>query len=281
MKEETENSYNIAINRVVDYINSHLSEDLTVSKLAAQACISSFYFHRIFTSVIGEPVGAYITRLRLEMAAQQLGIPRPNLSDIAYNCGYNSKYALSKAFKKQFGVSPSVFRKNPPAYSKIKGKHSFVPVTLHPVTEVCNTLHLAYVRITGRYGDKIKFAQGWEKLKTYMHDNNLLLPTTRWIGISFDSPHITDYTRCRFYACATVPHPIKPQGAVGYYNIMAGKFAVFTLKGSYNGLQNMYDNIYREYDYQLRDDVCFEEYVNNPQYTREENLLTKIYIPIK
>lgn len=281
MKESTQNQYQQAINRVVDYINSHLGEELSLTMLADLSCITQFHFHRIFSSVIGEPIGTYITRLRLETAAQQLTENTKPITDIADNCGYQSLHALSKAFKKQFGVTPSDFRKNPEEYSRIAESRIFTLFHLSPTFEKLPSQPLAYVRIIGKYGDSQLFTDGWNKLSDFVYRHNLLTPFTRWIGISFDSPHITKSDKCRFYACATVPARIKPEGAVGNYTIPAGRFAVYTHRGSYNGLQNMYDNIYRQDDFELRDSVSFEEYVNNPDRTSEDDLLTKIYIPIK
>lgn len=281
MKEITQSQHQQAINRVVDYINSHLREELSLSALADLSCISQFHFHRIFSSVIGEPIGAYITRLRLETAAQQLTESLKPITEIAETCGYQSLHALSKAFKKQFGVTPSEFRKNPKEYSRIAKSRTFTPLNLSPSIETLPALPLAYVRIIGKYGDEQLFTEGWNKLGDFMYRYNLLTPFTRWLGISFDSPHITQSDKCRFYTCATVPARIKPEGAIGNYSIPAGRFAVYTHRGSYNGLQDMYDNIYRQSDFILRDSVSFEEYVNNPERVSEDELLTKIYIPIK
>lgn len=281
MKESTYNQHHQAINRVVDYINSHLNEELSLAALADLSCISEYHFHRIFSSVIGEPIGAYITRLRLETAAQMLSESATSVTEIAEECGYQSLYALSKAFKKHFGATPSQFRRNPQDYSRIHIAKTVPPLELSPSIEELPILHLAYVRIIGKYGDEQLFTEGWRALGEFMYRHNLLTPITRWMGISFDSPHITQAHKCRFYACATVPARIKPEGAIGNYTIPAGQFAVYTLRGSYSGLQNMYDNIYRQTDFELRDSVSFEEYLTNPDNTREEDLLTKIYIPIK
>lgn len=75
MKTNTQNQYQQAINRVEDYINSHLGEELPVTLLADLACISRFHFHRIFSSVIGGAGWNIHNTLRLETAAQLLENP--------------------------------------------------------------------------------------------------------------------------------------------------------------------------------------------------------------
>lgn len=281
MKKSTQNQHHQAINRVVNYINSHLDEDLSLAAMADLSCTSPFHFHRIFSSVIGEPIASYITRLRLEKAAQLLADSEKSVTEIAALCGYQSVHALSKAFKRNFEATPSQFRQNPHRYSRLETQKPHIPLNLSPRIEELPMLHVAYIRIIGQYGKKQLFSESWNKLGDFMYRHNLFTPFTKLLGISFDSPHITQSNRCRFYACATVPARIKPEGTVGNYTIPSGKFAVYSLKGSYNGLQNMYDNIYRKTDFELRDAVSFEEYVNNPDSVREEDLVTKIYIPIK
>lgn len=80
MKEATKNEYNKSINKIIDYINSHLKENIDLSKLAEIANISEYHFHRIFKAFIGESVGTYITRIRLEFAAQLLQTTTLNLA---------------------------------------------------------------------------------------------------------------------------------------------------------------------------------------------------------
>ncbi|MFV0468218.1 MAG: helix-turn-helix transcriptional regulator [Dysgonomonas sp.] len=110
MKDKTQDVYEKAVNIAIDYINNHLYDSLSVKVVSEAAGISGFHFHRIFKALIGENIGEYITRLRLEDIAQQLRMKRTSLSDIAFTTGYASKHTLSKAFKRHFGISPSVYR---------------------------------------------------------------------------------------------------------------------------------------------------------------------------
>ncbi|HPQ54462.1 MAG TPA: AraC family transcriptional regulator [Spirochaetota bacterium] len=65
MKKE----YVSRINRVIDYIENHLDEPMTLDILAGVAHFSPYHFHRIFSSMVGEPLYKFIQRLRLEKAA--------------------------------------------------------------------------------------------------------------------------------------------------------------------------------------------------------------------
>jgi DNA gyrase inhibitor GyrI len=99
--------------------------------------------------------------------------------------------------------------------------------------------------------------------------------------VCFDDPNVTKSDRCRFYASATVQKEIAPTGIFGTIRLRKGKYAVYTFKGSYDGLQEFYNRICLHPDYSLRHGMAFEEYLNSPHDTKEEDLLTKIFIPIK
>lgn len=69
---EVSNDYIIRINRVLDYIDKHICEQMTLDELAGVANFSKFHFHRLFALFIGEPLNAYIMRSRMELSAARL-----------------------------------------------------------------------------------------------------------------------------------------------------------------------------------------------------------------
>lgn len=66
--------------------------------------------------------------------------------------------------------------------------------------------------------------------------------------------------------------------------ISGGMYAIFTLRGSYSGLLDMYYNIYLRWlpqsGYKLRGGYAYEKYLNSPNNVSEDDILTEIYIPI-
>lgn len=64
--------YKKQINQVIDYIHSQLHKPLSVTELSAQANLSPWHFHRIFSAYIGESLAKYVTRRRLERAAAMI-----------------------------------------------------------------------------------------------------------------------------------------------------------------------------------------------------------------
>ncbi|MGB3465906.1 MAG: AraC family transcriptional regulator [Cyclobacteriaceae bacterium] len=109
------------INRAFRYIDEHLSEDITLEDVATAAFFSSFHFHRIFSTLTGETVHAYVIRKRLEKAAIMLQREQLNpISQIALSVGFNSHSVFSRAFRKYYGMSPADYRKMTVGkYSKI------------------------------------------------------------------------------------------------------------------------------------------------------------------
>lgn len=68
-KPATTNDYQQRINRVVEYIRMHLDEDIDLRVLAELAGFSPYHFHRIVSALLGEPLGEFIVRTRIETAA--------------------------------------------------------------------------------------------------------------------------------------------------------------------------------------------------------------------
>ena len=98
------------IEEVMRYIRAHISEPLDREQLADVAGFSVPHFHRIFTAHVGESAISYVRRVRLERAARKLRMGAVDITEVALTAGYDSHAAFSKAFKQQFGLSPSEFR---------------------------------------------------------------------------------------------------------------------------------------------------------------------------
>jgi len=99
-----------SIEDVMRYIREHLSEPLDRETLADVAGFSVPHFHRVFTAHVGESAISYIRRVRLERAGRKLRMGAVDITEVALAAGYDSHAAFSKAFKQQYGLSPSEFR---------------------------------------------------------------------------------------------------------------------------------------------------------------------------
>jgi AraC family transcriptional regulator len=100
--------------RVLDYIDQHLEDDLDLETVSRVAAFSNFHFHRQFTATFGLSVHRYIQLARMKRASLQLASKeQPSITDIAMDAGYDAPDAFARAFRQRFGQSPSSFRTSP------------------------------------------------------------------------------------------------------------------------------------------------------------------------
>src|SRR5688500_18957417 len=86
------------LNKVLQHIEANLEEELSLEKIAAIACYSPFHFHRIFRSVIHEPLNVYIVRKRIEKAASILmRKPEVSITELSLMYGFNGNASFSRA----------------------------------------------------------------------------------------------------------------------------------------------------------------------------------------
>ncbi len=100
------------IARVIDYIEAHYGESLTIADLAAISCLSSGHFSRTFKATVGEPVWNYVTRRRCERAKELLRMANVSIAEVAYRCGFANQGHLTRCFKEAFGVTPAFARRS-------------------------------------------------------------------------------------------------------------------------------------------------------------------------
>jgi AraC family transcriptional regulator len=102
--------YSECIEDVMRYIREHINEPIDRETLASVAGFSVPHFHRVFTAHVGESAASYVRRLRMERAGRKLRMGAVDITEVALAAGYDSHAAFGKAFKQQFGLSPSEFR---------------------------------------------------------------------------------------------------------------------------------------------------------------------------
>ena len=96
---------------LLEWIEMRLDQPLTLDRIAAEAGFSPFHFSRLFTARLGRSVMAYVRGRRLVQGAKRLCSESDlKLVDLAFDCGFESQEAFTRAFKRVFGVSPGRFR---------------------------------------------------------------------------------------------------------------------------------------------------------------------------
>jgi transcriptional regulator GlxA family with amidase domain len=96
---------------VVDHVLAHPDDDLSAAALADRAGVSIRQLTRLFREHLGEPPGAAVRRIRLEIAARMAATTDLPMSQVARRCGFGSAESLRQAFVAKFGISPRTFRR--------------------------------------------------------------------------------------------------------------------------------------------------------------------------
>ena len=256
------------VNAVIDYIEAHLAEDLSLAALAEVAHFSPYHFHRVFSTLVGETLSRFISRVRVERAATLL-VQHPDraITDVAVDCGFTNPSSFARSFRESFGMSASKWRtsgfveyeREPgetirdvignlglideeygiidahiapadarPTWTVRAGTLGLVTVTVEEIP----ALNVAYVRHTGRYqGLADVFADLFARLMTWAQPRGLVGPDSQFLSLYHDNPSITENDRLRVSVCITVPRGTETSGDVGQMVVEGGRFAVgrFTL----------------------------------------------------
>ena len=99
------------IGNSIQYIEDHITEDITVEDVAKCVGVSPFYFQKGFAMLCGFSVSEYIRNRRLALAGNDLLVTQEKIIDIAMKYGYDSPDSFTKAFTRFHGVTPTSVRR--------------------------------------------------------------------------------------------------------------------------------------------------------------------------
>ncbi|WP_412070989.1 GH39 family glycosyl hydrolase [Paenibacillus alvei] len=109
--EEDTKSYDYKrLNRVLQYVDQHYKEKLTLQTMADQEHLSLHYFSHFFSDKIGIPFQKYLTLVRLEKAQAELATTTKSITEIALDCGFANVKLFNKYFKEKYNRTPSAYR---------------------------------------------------------------------------------------------------------------------------------------------------------------------------
>ena len=95
---------------IIDYIKDHFNEINGIEDVAEKFYISKFYLCRTFKKLLGVSFISYLTQVKLKHAVKLLTSTNLDISEIAFECGFNSTSYFCNIFKKHFSVSPLAYK---------------------------------------------------------------------------------------------------------------------------------------------------------------------------
>ncbi|MGY3912783.1 AraC family transcriptional regulator [Aeromonas piscicola] len=234
--------YRKPVFKAMDYISHHLDDNPSLDEVAAAAAISTFHFHRIFKTMVGETIAGFTRRLRMERAARRLlASHQSDITTLALAAGFSSSQNFAKAFRLHFAMSPSEYRQQQGGNWKSKIGNDPLPfdtydgLVMHPVTEHPGLLQgasvkqmparrVAYMRRLGPYG-KETCEQAHRDLLAQFASDEAMTPAGT-LSLYWDIPDITDETRCRTDVCIELGPKIPVGRQLTTQTIAAGPYAV-------------------------------------------------------
>ena len=290
------------INKVQDYIEKHLEEELSIGQLAKIAAFSTFHFQRIYRQITGESLYSYIKRLRLEKAAfLLLSNNKRSIQDIALSLGFSNQASFAKAFKERCGMSASQFRSlNESGSMQMPNNMNKKDISMNgkvydekirytrPIELYVKSIEqtkVVYIRHTGPYkGDSNLFEGLFSKLYSYASSRKYIRNDSKWFAVYHDFGDLTIEEQLRLSVCMSTHEEVKTEGEFGSMILEGGKCAVgrFLLKpGEYELAWNyMLSKWLPENGHMPDDRMFFEYYPSQEYYKGKEEKVVEIFIPI-
>ena len=103
----------LAVQRMQDYIENHLDQEITLSTLSRISLYSPWHSYRLFRAYLRLTPAEYIRKLRLSHSAMRLKKEKCTVTEAAYDCGFHSMDGYTRAFYKEFGYNPGEYAKDP------------------------------------------------------------------------------------------------------------------------------------------------------------------------
>ena len=287
-QEKTFSYYQQMVKQVLNHIAGNLNRDLSLTALSEYSGISMFHFHRIMKSALEEPLARYIDRTRLETALKLIRNTQLPLYEIAENIGYQNLSSFTKAFGKEFGISPLDYRNNREIVLNTHVDYTIqsnkLVSDIKPKFVRISDRDVVFIPVTGEYGGT-EVTEAWDELGDFVLKNRLLGWRSDVFSIYYDDPDVIEPHLCRSDICVAIRKKIAPNGRISFKKLSGGKYVVFRYRGPYEFLFDLYNHIYKEWvlksNVRLSNMPSFEKYLNFSHQTKPENLLTEIYIPVE
>jgi len=285
--------YHTRFGKILEYIDTHLDDDLTVDHLSRVCALSKYHFHRQFSELFGISVYRYVQLNRLKRAAYQLAFrTHKRIIDIGLASGYENAESFSRAFKKSIRQTPSEFREQP--------QWSFWHLTYQPLSEL-RSIHMkpeiqptqvqiisfkdTKVAVLEHRGDPNLIGNSVSKFIQWRKQNNLPPSLSATFNILYDNPSDVSPDDYRFDLCAAISSDVadNPLGIVEK-TIPGGRCAVLRHIGSDSNIGESITYLYSKWLPLSGEEMRFPLYLQRVSFfpdVPEYEAITDVFLPFK
>ena len=281
------------IDRVIDYIFTHLDQDLSIETLSRVVHYSPFHLQKLFKAYVGQTPKQYALRLRLETAFHQLVIhPQKSIQEIAFDGGFSSPATFTRAIRNHFGHAPEQLRKLPHA-QKMRLLHSQSPgvpvstpgqpspktpaASLHPSIQVLHKQAIKGVYILVPFNRPDEINQAFRTLTRFANAGGYM--SAILYGVL--APH----QRNGYKAILPIPGNSPEDLPYPICDIPAGAYARFAVSGDWRQVNKVVHYFLHRWlpdsGYKISGITGFETFSGDPATTPYGELRRHIHIPIE
>ncbi len=271
-----------SINKAIEYIEEHLTEDIHCEEVAGYVHISLFHFQRTFNLLTGMTVGEYIRKRRLSLAGEELTKENTKVIDVALKYAYHSPESFTKAFTRFHGITPSQAKRGCElkSFNKLVVKISVEGGTImdYRIEKKEEFRLLVYAKMFTDESSEKGIPAFWEEY----YQNEIYKKAPGYLGICAQEK---DGAEEFMYGIGCDVGDVKeiPEG-FQIINIPAYTWVIFKCVGpTPDAIQKTWEVIYREWlpgaDYELVSDYDIENYL--PGDNTSPDYVSEIWIPVK
>ena len=253
------------VQRAIWFVEGHLGEPFSLDDVAGVAGLSRFHLVRAFGQVTGRSVMRYVRARRLTEAARVLAGGAPDILSVAFDAGYGSHEAFTRAFREQFGLTPERVREQGCARTlhlvePIRLDH-LAPIKLAPPAVIDRRpFLLAGLLEHYRDGDMSAIPSQWQRFGPWLgHIPGQVSGVAYGVICNGDDDGVTDY-----FAAAEVSDFGSLPSELSRLRMPAQRYAVFSHPGHISEMQSVWRAIWADWVPQrvkkLADAPFFERY---------------------
>lgn len=264
--------------KAVRFVHENIDQPITLENIAKATSISVSSLKRLFLEATNVSVGAFVRHLRMERAFRSLKNKEMSVLEVALSSGFEDHSAFARAFKENFGYSPTYARQK----VNIVDELDCVSLEEPEIIEI-DEIRVQLITKKGTYFEAALLA--WQSLKTHLTsaelDDDFM---GSFIGIGHDNPHDGDVKedRVRFSAGITL---CSRDLTIEHRTIAKGMYAKFNYIGKPNNLGLAYHYIYgpwstKQSQYVINAHIpAFMVFDAFPEGLKEQGVA--IYVPVQ